>query len=405
MRIALYGIGGTYNYGCDAIVKGTEKIIHKKYPEAIIDYYSYSAFDDKIRLHGIKIKIIPVYSSRIKQILCRVIGKAESILRGFSLIQNDWMTNTLLFRWVNKYDYVLSIGGDIYTLPPVAERNDISTYTNRLLEFDKYCAKKHVKNIVWGASIGPFEECPQLKEIFLNHIKTHIYRICVREKHSYDYLMKNQISNILLVADPAFVLSSLDKKPNNKNIIAINLSPLSSLYANDARKMNQIVQNQAKSIMAIQDHFNCKILLIPHVYSAFKEDDDFEYLKNIYDLISQEKKIKNVELITSDSFLDTKKWLLQSDLCIAARMHCAMNAISSGIPTIFLAYSEKAKGMCEMVYGTEDYAIDIHQFENQNAMIELIGEIIRNQGMIANKVTSSKSRLCEMAYASVRALE
>ena len=36
MKIALYGIGGTYNFGCDAIVRGTENMIHSSRPDAML---------------------------------------------------------------------------------------------------------------------------------------------------------------------------------------------------------------------------------------------------------------------------------------------------------------------------------------------------------------------------------
>ena len=40
MRIALYGIGGLYNYGCEAIVRGTVSIIRQIASDVQIVYYS-----------------------------------------------------------------------------------------------------------------------------------------------------------------------------------------------------------------------------------------------------------------------------------------------------------------------------------------------------------------------------
>jgi len=40
MRIGLYGIGGVYNFGCEAIVRGAYKVIQGLYPGADIVYFS-----------------------------------------------------------------------------------------------------------------------------------------------------------------------------------------------------------------------------------------------------------------------------------------------------------------------------------------------------------------------------
>ena len=57
-RILLIGIGGVYNYGCEAIVRGTETIMKKCNDNVIIDYASYRPADDKIRLKDSLVNII-----------------------------------------------------------------------------------------------------------------------------------------------------------------------------------------------------------------------------------------------------------------------------------------------------------------------------------------------------------
>jgi len=42
-------------------------------------------------------------------------------------------------------------------------------------------------------------------------------------------------------------------------------------------------------------------------------------------------------------------------------MHCAINAIEAGVPTIFIAYSQKAVGMAEYVYGNKKWVIPIEK--------------------------------------------
>ena len=38
-------------------------------------------------------------------------------------------------------------------------------------------------------------------------------------------------------------------------------------------------------------------------------------------------------------------------------MHCGIAGMSVGVPTLLLAYSPKAIGMCEYVYGSRDFVL------------------------------------------------
>ena len=55
-RVLLIGISGTYNYGCEAIIRGTVNIIRAVNPRAEIAYASYNYEDDKHRLKDCDIK-------------------------------------------------------------------------------------------------------------------------------------------------------------------------------------------------------------------------------------------------------------------------------------------------------------------------------------------------------------
>ena len=58
MRIALYGIGGLYNYGCEAIVRGTVSIIRQIASDVQIVYYSKRADEDRIKIVDLGIETI-----------------------------------------------------------------------------------------------------------------------------------------------------------------------------------------------------------------------------------------------------------------------------------------------------------------------------------------------------------
>jgi len=113
-KILLIGIGGVYNYGCEAIVRGTEKIIHSAWPDAQLTYASPRPEDDRRRLSGCNIEVI--YREPRKRYSFNNIRR-----KLLSLIDINWPTTIFSLKLLKNIDIVLSIGGDIYTLGPNGE--------------------------------------------------------------------------------------------------------------------------------------------------------------------------------------------------------------------------------------------------------------------------------------------
>ena len=60
-RIAIYGIGGLYNYGCEAIIRGTVSFIKHIFGEnCVITYYSRNYDYDKKITDDLEIKIVNI---------------------------------------------------------------------------------------------------------------------------------------------------------------------------------------------------------------------------------------------------------------------------------------------------------------------------------------------------------
>lgn len=108
-NVLLIGIGGVYNYGCEAIVRGTVNILKSINPEVKISYASYNYEDDVQRLTDCDIHIIQ--RKRIGR------WSFHNIMRKLlSLIRINYVLPYDSTDWIDGYDTVFSIGGDIYTL-------------------------------------------------------------------------------------------------------------------------------------------------------------------------------------------------------------------------------------------------------------------------------------------------
>ena len=66
-------------------------------------------------------------------------------------------------------------------------------------------------------------------------------------------------------------------------------------------------------------------------------------MKAIYDKLPKNFQDKIMIIDSDPGFVGLKRFIVKCDYVIAARMHCAVNAITVSVPTLFLSYSEKGQ--------------------------------------------------------------
>lgn len=348
----LIGIGGVYNYGCEAIVRGTERILHHWYPHLRIVYASPRAADDRRRLADCDVKV----NTR------HLIGRChpKNIARkALSLAGLQWYPMRDRMSTIRDCEAVLSIGGDIYTIHHNGSGPD------SLIKFGDACQRRGVPYILWGASAGPFEANPLLKARVAKHLAS-IHRITAREETTVAYLKQLGVSqNVVKCADPAFVVApdliASRRKPRPALRIGVNLSPLSALQCGFT--IEESALRQAGAIQRLMDVHKAAITLLPHVVCDLDEmDDDLRYLARVRSMMPNDYKSR-VHLVENDpGFIGIKQYMMECDLVIAARMHCAINAVAAQVPALILAYSNKAIGMGHYIYGNDDWTMPLGAF-------------------------------------------
>ena len=373
MNILLIGIGGVYNYGCEAIVRGTEILLHEKWPEAKIVYASCRPEQDGDRLQDLQIEIVRRYPSQAKKYSVKKI--VAKVLSRLNILTGSYYDPMGLLDGI---DAVFSVGGDIYTL------NSDGSFDATFPKFGELAESKMIPYILWGASVGPFSGNYIAEKFYRDHL-SKITMIVAREQLTVDYLNSLGLSSkVVPCGDPAFVVAPEIKKTAvlsaGKPCIGINLSPLSLRYA--GLSLSQEINAQAKVIERIVNQFSAKVILIPHVVSDTSiSDDDRRYLNQIYQAVDKRYR-QHISLVDTDpGFVGVKKILVQVDIVIAARMHCAINALSAHVPTILLAYSQKAEGMCQYVYGTSEWVISVQEFSDRKCM-DMIGRMLVEKDII-----------------------
>lgn len=349
MRILLIGIGGVYNYGCEAIIRGTERILRQALPDVELVYHATRPAEDALRLAGCRVAVRPRHRCGMDRLVRRLLNKPFRLLGRMPPLD--------LERAVAGFDLVLSVGGDLYT-----EYGGQMPWAT--MELGEKIMRKGIPYAVWGASIGPFRGKPNEIERLMAHFRRCRF-IAVRENRTHEYLAKQGVDqNLFSMLDPAFALGS-GASPESRPAgyapggrIGVNLSPLSVRETGADRR--QMVAKQGAMIGRLVAAAEADVLLLPHVVStAEPEDDDLSYLRQVRAAVPAALHGR-VQLVDNDpGFLGIKPALRTCDVVLAARMHCGINALSEGVPVLFLAYSEKAWGMAERMYGHKRYVLDV----------------------------------------------
>jgi len=383
LKIGLFGMYGLYNYGCEAIVRGTYELIQQAWPNCEVVLYTFCSQQDKKIVDdlNITVKQIPMNKGILSKRIINKFLRAVSVQKQFPL----WNAKIV----AEECNIIFSVGGDIYTIPKHILNNNDQTKHSAIVEFGKTIIKSR-PFIIWGASIGPFGDKQEVKDYYFCHLKD-VKQIFCREQKTFNYLKDNNIvSNVQLCSDPAFYVRDVNKgkgieyPKSDKLRIALNLSPLSirEQMGEGSEIFKEQIIKTIKNLLAIP---NVEIILIPHVLSPLSgEDNDFTYLKDIYNSIPV-KYLNSIRLLEdAKGFLVTKVFLKTCDIVIAARMHCAVNAVCEGIPTIFLYYSQKGLGMANYIYGDSKWAIPLMDMEKE--LKSKILDMLSNKDLISGEI-------------------
>lgn len=394
-RILLYGIYGVYNYGCEAIVRGTVRLLREEWPEARIQYASPRWEDDARRLAGCDVEVVPrVESPRYS--LRNLARKSTDILgfRWWPVSKNDQ-------RLAANNDVLLSIGGDIYTPGPSGR-----SWPRELVSFGNYMKHLGKQTVIWGASVGPFPVGTKASRVMVKHLQ-NIDLITSREPSSTEYLRALGLkTTVVACSDPAFAVrccQTPEPQAGSRRRIGINLSPLSARCLQD-KQLEQTAADQAEAISSLSRIMDADVVLVPHVHSPFyPADDDLGYLQQVHAAIPQSMKEKIWVHKDDCGFLGAKAVLKTCDLVIAARMHCAINSISEAVPTVLLSYSEKSIGMGRHVYGNDDWVIPLAQF-NSPRTFEIIRSRLQNKCKIVRYLKTRVPEILKNTRAGMTSL-
>lgn len=256
-----------------------------------------------------------------------------------------------LFRLFNKYDIVFDIGegdsfSDIY-----GQKRFLLLSITKILSLMQ-CRK----SVTAPQTIGPFNR--KISSIIARKLLSKSDAVYVRDDKSSCYLNELKVQHVL-VSDVAFSLP-FDSAETFKNAIGLNVSGL--LWNGGYNKNNQfgLTVDYQCLIDEIIKRFLARgkiIHLIAHVIADVVEvEDDYRVCENIKSKHHGDARVVLAPKFTSP--IAAKSYISRMEFFTGARMHATIAAISSGVPTVPVAYSRKFSG----VFGSLGYHYTINSY-------------------------------------------
>lgn len=367
-NIKLYSHGGSKNHGCEAIVRGTYKVINK--PMVL-----YSMNPDEDIKYGID-KIITIKEDNDCQIKRKSIEyylSAANIKLFKSTELNTKYKKKEFLSDINKDDIYISIGGDNYCYEGVNVLGDINSLIH----------KKGAKTVLWGCSINEniLNDINVIKDLKLYNL------IVVRESLTYNALRKAGITeNVVLYPDPAFQLDKeelqLPEGFMEGNTIGINISPL---IISSGKENGMVKKNYEKLIEHIIHTTDMQIILIPHV--TWDHNNDREPIVYLYNKYKDTGRV--IMLEKEYNCMQLKGFISRCRMFIGARTHATIAAYSTCVPTLVVGYSIKAKGIAKDLFGDyENYVVSAQNLNESDELIMAFEWMKKNEKSIRNHLNS-----------------
>lgn len=364
MKYFLFNHEGSKNHGCEAIVRGSMNIIENSDEKAEFVLSSNNPSDDEI-----------INNITVKAAKTRELTKVEKLIAAVDLKINNSETYALQKMYspivsdAEDCDICLSVGGDTYCY---GDNHGIQVLTREL-------KKRGKKTVLWGASIG----AEDLSERKLESLRD-FDAIFTREPITYELLKENGANeNIYLFSDPAFCMERVDVEPidgfTRENTLGFNISPL--VASGDPRK-KEISEDFLKFIF---ENTTMKVLLVPHVVE--ENNNDYDFMKPIFEKFEHTGRIA---ILPPDlEARQYKGYIAGTRFFIGARTHSTIAAYSSGVPTIALGYSVKARGIAKDIFGEEKYVLDIKAMTNYEKLRDEFLKLLENENEIRRELMKS----------------
>lgn len=359
-QFLLYGHGGAYNHGAEAIVKCTVRLLNKLYSENKVILSTHFKDQDV------------EFNLPVDEFCERNPDYLEMDRNSLQKGEYDKLIYESTLDKITENTVCLSVGGDNYC------------YENwqKWKRIHETVLERGALSILWSCSIEP----AMVKDEMVDTLKSH-HMITVRESLTFNALKSKGINNIIQCADIAFLLEAKEcNLPDSfitGNTVAINVSPLVVRRENIKGIILKNIENLVKSIL---ENTDMNVALVPHV--LMPTDNDLTLLQEIYNKINDKRVYIFYEKLSAAEY---KYIISKCRFGVFARTHASIAAYSSCIPSIVIGYSVKSKGIA-IDLGLEEYVLPLESFKDDCSLLSMFNKLIHDEFKI-KQILSEKMPL------------
>ena len=345
----LYGYGGAYNHGAEAIALSTIAFLKKKWPGCHITLSTHFIEQDLEFA-------LPVDGYCVRDFDYVELDK-QSDVKG---LYNEQIYRQTIYA-ITRDTVCLSIGGDNYCYPN----------WQRFALIHQKALGKGALSLLWSCSIEPSAMTPEMMDVLKSH-----HLITARESLTYNALVERGLDNVMPCSDIAFGMKPKEVPLPDyflpKNTVALNISPL---VLRKEKIPGIAMENMQNLLDYIVSETDMNVVLLPHVMMPMDNDSDALGQLRIKD--------KSRVWMAPGSLSATQYKYIVSKcrFGVFARTHTSIAAYSSHVPCIAIGYSVKARGIAQDL-GMQDYVLPIEQFDTKDKLWNLFAKLMQQEEAI-----------------------
>ena len=328
--VLLYNHGGCENRGCEAIVRATSELFREaagarvRLASATPDADRASGLDAVEKVLGDRIS--PYSVSR----LINSVGFRLGMPREHE-VARIWSP---VVRQGRHADVCLSVGGDTYCY---GRQEHLMVINGRLRRAGKPL-------VLWGCSIDPeLIEGERLEDL-------RQYQLIVARESITARALADAGLPVRSWCDPAFFLRSVQEPlPDGWRegaTVGLNVSPLVLGRARDRDAAFEAFVLLIEHILRTSED---AVALIPHV--TWAHDNDLDALGALKARFADEPRVFLLD--GTMGAMQLKGVIARLKALVTARTHASIAAYSTGVPTLVIGYSVKARGIARDLFGQE----------------------------------------------------
>ena len=373
-RFYLSGQRTFRNRGCEAIVRSTVDLLKEQFGDVEVLVPSINIERDSAQWPGASkqgVRLVRAYLPPPARYWVQLQSLPLPLIKraGWPFPMPRWLR-----RQLETVDAVLAVGGDNYSLD--------YRIPSPIMSVDGWAMDMGKPVMLWGASVGPFEREPEFVEPVTRHLARMRF-VAAGESMSHDYLIhKLGLHNVIRMAEPSFVLGkeAVDLKPfwphGEGHVLGLNVSRLIERYK---RQDKDLHAELAAFIRHAVKEYQLGVLLIPHA-DPLREDvrgGDAAYMEP---LLAQLADLGDSVKMMPNHFnaVQTKYVIGYLRFFIGARAHAVISALSSGVPTVSIAYSVKACGINRDMFGNQETVLQAHNL-SAATLQEALGRLVQRE--------------------------